>query len=92
MGLVISHLDYTNAILVSLPDIDIHKLQQVQNMAAKLILNKDKHDSVTVFTKLHWLPIQTRINFKLLTLTYKCLNHQAPEYLCNQLTVNAINE
>ena len=27
MGLVISHLDYTNAILVSLPDTDIHKLQ-----------------------------------------------------------------
>ena len=62
-------------------------------MAANLILNKDKYDSITdCFTKLHWLPIWTRINFKLLTLTYKCLNGQAPEYLCNLLTVNTINE
>ena len=92
MGLVISHQDYVNVILVSLPDTDIHK-SQVQNMAAKLILNKDKHRSVTdCFIKLHWLPIQMKINFRLLTLTYKCLNDQASEYLCNLLTVNAISE
>ena len=93
IGLVISHLDYANAILVSLPDTDIHKLQQVQNMAAKLIFNKDKHDSVTdCFMKYHWLPILSRSNFKLLTLTYKCLNDQVPKYLCNMLNVNTTNE
>ena len=54
MGLVISHLDYANAILVGLPETNIHKLQWVQNMAAKLILNKDKYNSVTeCFKKLH---------------------------------------
>ena len=93
MGLVISHLDYANAILVGLPETDIHKLQWVQNMVAKLILNKDKHDSVTdCFIKLHWLPIRAGIHFKILTLTYKCLNDQAPEYLCNLLTVNETND
>ena len=93
MGLVISHLDYANAILVELPETDIHKLQQVQNIVAKLTLNKDKHDIVTdCFIKLHWLPIRTRIHFKILTLTYKCLNGQAPEYLCNLLTVNETND
>ena len=62
-------------------------------MAAKLIFNKDKYDSATdCFIKLHWLHIWTRINFKLLTLTYKCLNGQASEYVCNLLTVNTINE
>ena len=92
MGLVISHLDYGNAILVGLPETDIHKLQHVQNMAAKLILNKDKQDSVTeCFIKLHWLPIKTRIHFKILTLTYKCLNGQAHEYLSDLLTVNETN-
>ena len=93
MGLVISHLDYVNAILVGLPDTDIHKLQQVQNKVAKLIFNKDKHDSVTeCFIKLHWLPIRTRIHFKTFTMTYKYINDQAPEYLCNLLTVNETND
>ena len=92
ISLVILHLDYANAILVGLPETDIHKLR-VQNMAAKLIFNKDKYDSVTdSLTRLHWLPIRTRIHFKLFTLTYKCLNNQAPEYLCNLLTVNATIE
>ena len=78
MGLVMSHLDYANAIFVGLQETDIDKLQCVHNMAAKLILNKDKEDSVTeCFIKLHWLPIRTRIHFKILTLTYKCLNGQA---------------
>ena len=93
MGLVISHLDYANAILVGLSETDIHKLQQVQNMVAKLIFNKNKYDSVTeCFKKLHWLPIKTRIHFKILTLTYKCLNNQAPEYLSNLLTINETND
>ena len=93
MGLMISHLDYANAILVGWPETDIHKLQWVQNMAAKLILNKDKYDSVTeCFKNLHWLPIKTRIHFKILTLTYKCLNNQAPEYLHNLLTINETND
>ena len=86
-------MDYANAILLGLPETDIHKLQWMQNMAAKLILNKDKHDSVTdCFIKLYWLPIRTRIHFKILTLTYKCLNNQAPEYLYNLLTVNETND
>ena len=89
IGLVILHLDYANG----LPETDIHKLQQVQNIAVKLILNKDKHDSVTdCFITLHWLPIRTRIHFKILTLTYKCLNNQVPEYICNLLTVNETND
>ena len=79
--------------LVGLPETDIHKLLWVQNMVTKLILNKDKHDSVTeCFIKLHWLLIRTRIHFKILTLTYKCLDGQAPEYLCDLLTVNETND
>ena len=92
MGLVILHLDYANAVVVGLPETDIHKLQCVQNMVAKLIFNKDKQDSATeCFVKFHWLPIRTKIHFKILTLTYKCLNGQAPEYLSDLLTVNETN-
>ena len=88
-GLVLSHLDYSNAILVNLPSNAIHKMQRVQNMAADIVL-QDKQESSTTrcLQKLHWLPIKQRIKFKILTLVYKCINNQAPSYLQNLLTVN----
>ena len=35
--------------------------------------------------KLHWLPIECRIKFKILLMTYKILNSVAPSYLRNVL-------
>ena len=35
---------------------------------------------------LHWLPIRQRIDHKVLTLVYLCLNNEAPEYLKDLLT------
>ena len=42
LGLVISHLDYCNSILYGLPDCDINKFQQIQNISAKLVLKWKK--------------------------------------------------
>ena len=39
IGLVISHLDYANSILMGLPAVDINKLQRVQNLATKVVSN-----------------------------------------------------
>ena len=86
LRLCISHLNYANALLYGLPAITINKLQQIQNMCAWLVLWRPKGTSITQCLKdLHWLPICQRIEFKILTLTYKCLNKQAPEYLQNLL-------
>ena len=46
-GLVLVHLDYSNAILAGLPETDISRLQLVQNFAAKVVLGKKKSDSST---------------------------------------------
>ena len=40
LAMVISHLDYANAIMVGLPEKHITKLQRVQNLAAKVVLKK----------------------------------------------------
>ena len=37
--------------------------------------------------ELHWLPIKARIEFKILTLTYKALNYNEPKYLRNMLEI-----
>ena len=56
----------------------------MQNMSAKLVLKCHRSDSATQCLKdLHWLPIRERIIFKMLTLTYKCLHGEAPDYLKN---------
>ena len=43
-GLVISHIDYCNSLFAGLPDVDIGKLQRVQNTAVKVILQKTRYD------------------------------------------------
>ena len=86
LGLVMSHLDYINAILINLPQREIQKLQRIQNMAAKIVLCKSKYErSHESLQELHWLPIHRHIQHKILTLVYTCMNGQAPDYLINLL-------
>ena len=52
-----------------------------------MVLGKGKYDSSTrCLGELHWLPIQQRIEFKIITLVYKSLHRLAPQYLVNLLT------
>ena len=89
LGLVISHLDYCNSILVGLPDVSINRMQRVQNLAAKVVLGKSKMDSASeCLSVLHWLPICSRINHKILTLVHKSITGRALEYLQNLLVVH----
>ena len=82
LGLVISHHDYCNAILVGLPDIDISHLQRIQNICAKTVLGSDTYkSSMRCLLDLHWLAICKRIQHKVLTLDHKALNDQAPDYI-----------
>ena len=61
--LVLSRLDYCNALLAGLPASSIKLLQLIQNAAARLIFNEPKRIHVTpLFINLHWLPIAARIN------------------------------
>ena len=86
-GLVLSHLDFANSILAASPDNIMKMLQRVQNIAAKVILGKNRQDSaLACLIKLHWLPIKEHIEHKVLTLVYNCLNNNAPDYLKNLLT------
>ncbi len=61
-ALVISRLDYCNALLTGLPSNTIKPLQMIQNAAARLVFNEPKRAHVTpLFVSLHWLPVAARI-------------------------------
>ena len=40
-----------------------------------------KYDIIPVLSDLHWLPVNERIKFKTLLLTFKALHKQAPTYI-----------
>ena len=85
---VISRLDYGNAILTGLPGYLIKRLQLVQNSAARLITRTPRTDHITdVRRSLHWLPVASRIKFKILVYVFKCLNSLAPVYLTELVKV-----
>ena len=58
LTLVVSRLDYGNALLMGLPDGLISKLQRVQNAEARLVVRCGREEHITpVLKRLHWLPI-----------------------------------
>ena len=81
-SLVCSKLDFCNSLYYGLPSFQIQKLQRIQSVAARLILRQRKFEHITsTLIELHWLLVIYRIKFKILVLTFKCLNCMAPRYL-----------
>ena len=84
---VTSKLENANSLLIGLRDNLIRKLQLIQNHVARIVTRSKKNDHVTPLLKrLHWLPIRSRIHYKVCLLTFKCLHGKAPAYLVEMLT------
>ncbi len=74
---VTSTLDYGNSLLYGLPYTKLRKLQMVQNTSARVLIQAKKYDRISmtaVRKNLYWLPIKTRIDFKILVLAWKAYN------------------
>ena len=85
---VSSRLDYCNSLLYGLPQVQIDKIQRVQNAAARLIFQQPKLCHITpVLSQLHWLRIKYRIDFKILLMTFKAIHGMAPDYICKLISL-----
>lgn len=85
---VSSRLDNNNSLLYGMPDKELNRIQRIQNAAAKIVTRSRKYDHATPLLKnLHWLPIEQRIVYKILILTFKALNDTAPSYLKDLITI-----
>ena len=87
-ALVSSRLDYCNSLLYAVPAKYLNKLQRVQNSLARVVTMSPRlTSSAPLRNKLHWLPIRSRINFKIALITYKALNFNQPTSINNLLTL-----
>jgi hypothetical protein len=86
---ITSRLDYANVLLYGLPSTLVQKLQRVQNAAARLISRTRKHDHISpVKMQLHWLPVEFRLQFKVLLHTFKAVQGTAPTYICDLIKIH----
>ena len=86
VSLVLTKLDYGNAMLSGLPTNLLNRLQSVLNAAAWSIAGLRRSDHVTdTLASFHWLRAPERINFKLAVLVYRALHGTAPQYLSDFL-------
>ena len=91
-ALVHSRLDYCNSLFLNLPSCQLNRLQLLLNSAARATTKTPKfHHISPVLKSLHWLKINQRIDYKIISLTYKALQNHQPRYLRSCLVISNHN-
>jgi hypothetical protein len=87
-ALVNSKLDYCNSLYYNLPQSQLKRLQSIQNSLARCVTSSSRFQHITPGLKSrHWLKVEQRIQYKLISLTYSSLQLNSPLYLRRLLTI-----
>ena len=79
---ILSRLDYCNSLLHGCPQYLLNRVQKLQNNAARLILRAGKSEHITpLLHSLHWLPVESRIKYKIACLAFSAITKHGPIYL-----------
>jgi len=76
LSFIHSKIDCCNFLLLNLPAIQTNRLQFVLNSAARAVTKPPKfhHHNTPILKSLHWLKINERIKYKVLSLSLTHLN------------------
>ena len=85
---VLSKLDYCNSLPSGSLQSILDKLHRVQNSAARLVMKSPKCDHVQPrLRNLPWLPVRSRIDYKISTLCFNTFTNSSPVYIAQLLSV-----
>jgi len=89
-SLIHSKVDYCNSLFLNLPRSQLDRLQLILNSTARAVSKSPRFTHISpVLKSLHWLKIDQRIHYKILSITYKTLQFRKPSYLHNLLHVQS---
>ena len=80
-SVVFSKLFYCSAVRAGTYKENIHKLQLMQNFAARIVTDTGKYDHITLALKaLGWLTIEEQLWLRDVTVMYKCVNNLGTDH------------
>ena len=87
--LILSKVDYCNALYAGINKTEIHRLNGTLNSAVRFIFNiRDYGDDIReYYKKAHILPVELRVKYKLCLLVHKALEGISPPYLCELINL-----
>ena len=89
-SIVTSKLDQCNSLLFNVSSTNLSKLQRIQNFALRTVLNLHPRSHVTQhYHDLHWLTVNQRIHFKILSFVFKCIHCLAPSPLAAKVQLSS---
>ena len=92
-ALILSCLYYCNSMLLGIPNYNIQKVQSIQNMSARIVLQLPRRSRINHhLADLHWLKVPYQIEYKIATLMLKCIHDSAPKYLTEFIVVEQLHD
>ena len=89
-SIITSKLDQCNSLLFNVSSTNLNKLQRIQNFALRTVLNLSPRSHITQhYQDLHWLTVDQRIHFKILTTIFKCIHCLAPTPLAVKVKLSS---
>ncbi len=85
---MLPYIDYCSLVWGDSPH--VYNILKAQTQVAHSILHvkgkairDPENKSHLLFSKINWMNIFNRVQFRKATMVYKCLNNLAPQYMCN---------